>query len=262
MTAPLTLDRPRRRALALGVPFALLLIAYGGFQLVGAASQDSFRVHSSVTPEGGKVSVSIGNGDLRVLSGHDGRASLDGVVTYGIFRPSTGWVTTPSGTVFQGPSCFPIGEVNCGASFDLTVPTGLAVKASSGSGNVGAAGTAGALRLHSGSGDVSVERASGPLVLGTGSGDITGRDLSGRSLQANDGSGDVDLSFSRAPMEVKVNAGSGNVRVAVPANVSYAVVAHSGSGSSSVGVPTDSSSPHVIHVTDGSGNISIVPSRP
>lgn len=261
MTAPLTLNRPRRLALALGVPFALLLIVCGGFQLVGLASQDSFRVQSSVTPQGGKVSVNIGDGDLNVLPGHDGRAHLDGVVTYSIFRPSTGWVTTPSGTVFQGPSCFPLGQVNCGANFDLTVPPGLAVEASSGSGDVGAASTAGALRLHSGSGDVSVERASGPLVLGTGSGDITGKDLSGPSLQANDGSGDVDVSFSRAPMEVKVNAGSGNVTIAVPANVSYAVVASASSGASNIGVPTDSSSQHVIHVSDGSGNISIVPSR-
>jgi hypothetical protein len=259
-TTPLELNRPRRRALAIGVPVAVALIAYGGLQFVSLAGQDSFRVHTSVAPKDGKVRVSVGNGNVNVGPSADGRAHLDGVVFYSIARPSVSLVTTPTGTVFNGPSCIWTG--NCGASVDLAVPAGVAVNASSGSGNVTARDIAAALDLYSGSGDVSLQHASGPLVLGTGSGDITGSHLSAASVQANDGSGNVDLSFTRPPAEVKVSASSGDVRVAVPADVSYAVVATTSSGSSSVGVPTNSSSHHVIRVTSGSGDVQVVPSSP
>ncbi|HTT88983.1 MAG TPA: DUF4097 family beta strand repeat-containing protein [Acidimicrobiales bacterium] len=255
---PMELTPGRRWALRIGVPIAIALIAYGGLQFVSLAGQDSFRVQAVVAPEGGKVSVSVGNGNLNVMPSNDGHVHVDGVVNYSIVRPSVHWVTTPTGTVFDGPNCVWMG--NCGANLDLAVPPGLAVNASSGSGNVAAQDVTGALDLYSGSGNVSLERASGALVLGTGSGDITGTGLSGATVRANDGSGNIELSFNRPPADVKVNASSGDVRVAVPADVSYHVVASSSSGSSSVGVPTDSSSPRVIRATSGSGNVYVVPS--
>lgn len=257
-TTPLQMTRGRRWALGIGVPVAIALIAYGGMQFVSLAGQDSFRVQTAISPSGGKVSVSVGNGNVNVMPSRDGQAHLNGVVNYSIVRPSVHWVTTPTGTVLDGPSCIWTG--NCGANLDLAVPAGVAVKASSGSGDVAARDMGGALDLYSGSGDVSLERASGPLVLGTGSGDITGRDLSAPSVRANDGSGDVNLSFSRPPAEVNVSASSGDVRVALPADVSYDVQATSSSGGSTVGVPTNPSSRHVIRVTSGSGDVYVVPS--
>ena len=109
---------------------------------------------------------------------------------------------------------------------------------------------------------MSVERASGALDLGSGSGDITGGGLSATSVNANVGSGDVDLSFTQPPAQVRVTASSGDVTVAVPANVSYAVDVSTSSGTPDVGVPTNSASHHVIHLTAGSGNVSVVPARP
>jgi hypothetical protein len=254
----LEINRPRRWALGLGVPVALALIAAGSLQFVSLVGQDSFRVHASVVPKGGKVSLSVGDGNINVAPGSDGRAHVDGVVNYSVVRPGVHWVTSPAGVAFVGPNCTWFG--NCGANLDLTVPSGLAVNASSGSGNVGARAMAGALNLYSGSGDISLDGASGALVLNAGSGNITGTGLSSARVRAEDGSGDVDLSFSRPPAEVKVNASSGDVRVAVPADVSYDVVASASSGSSSIGVPTNPSSPRVIRVTSSSGNVDVVPS--
>ena len=260
LTSTLTLNRPRRWALALGAPVALALVAYGGLIYVGLVGQDSIRVQTSVTPIGGKISVGIGSGDISVGPSRDGQAHLNGVVSYSIFRPSVHWRTTAAGTFLDGPNCNWLG--NCGAVLTVTLPTEQAVNASSGSGNVHAYSVAGALTLHSGSGDVSVERTSGPLDLGAGSGDITATGLSGAKVGVNDGSGNVDLSFTRAPSHVTVTASSGDITVAVPANVSYAVDVSTSAGSSHIGVPTSSSSHHVIHLTAGSGNIYVVPSQP
>ena len=260
MTSTMTLNRPRRWALALGVPFALALITYGGLTYVGLVGQDNFRVHATVTPAGGRVDVGVGDGDITVGPSGDDQAHLSGVVSYSIFRPAVHWRATPTGTFLEGPSCSWLG--NCSAELNLTIPGGQAVKASSGSGNVSAANVGGALTLSAGSGDVSVERASGALDLGSGSGDITGSGLSARSVNANAGSGDVDLSFTQPPAQVRVTASSGDVTVAVPANVSYAVDVSTSSGTPDVGVPTNSASHHLIRLTAGSGNVSVVPARP
>jgi hypothetical protein len=256
----MTLNRPRRWALALGVPFAVALIAYGGLIYVGLVGQDHFRVQAAVARVGGRVSVGVGSGDITVGPSADNQAHLTGVVSYSIFRPSVHWHTTPAGTFLVGPSCPWLGM--CSAELTVTVPPVHTVKASSGSGNVNAANVGGKLTLSTGSGDVSVERVSGVLDLDSGSGNITGRGLSAPKVNANAGSGDVDLSFTRPPERVTVTASSGDITVAVPANVSYAVDVSTSSGAPEVGVPTNSASHHVIHLTAGSGNVSVVPARP
>ena len=104
MTSAMTLNRPRRWALALGVPFALALIAYGGLTYVGLVGQDNFRVHATVTPVGGRVIVGVGNGDITVGPSGDDQAHLSGVVSYSIFRPAVHWRATLRGRSSRGPA--------------------------------------------------------------------------------------------------------------------------------------------------------------
>jgi Putative adhesin len=261
MTSTLTLSGPRRRALAIGVPFALVLIAYGGFTYVAQFAQDNFRIHTAVAPIAGTVKVSLASGDISVGPSGDDQAHLSGVVSYSIFRPAVHWQTTPTGTVLNGPNCLPIAG-NCGADLTLTVPTGQTVDASSGSGNVQASGTDGRLTLSSGSGNVSVKQVSGPLDLGSSSGNVTGTHLSAPDVKVDDSSGNVNLYFIKPPSQVKVSASSGNITVAVPGHVAYAVDTSASSGSTSIRVPTNPSSHYVIRLTAASGDIDIVPSRP
>jgi Putative adhesin len=261
MPNTLTLDRRRRRALVIGVPVAFILIAYGALLYVGLIGQDNFRVQTSVTPVGGKVSMSVGSGDISVVPSGSDQAHVSGVVSFSLFRPSVRWQTTPNGTALDGPGCNWLG--NCSAQLTVALPAGVDVNASSGSGDVEASNLGGAaLTLQSGSGDVSVKRAAGPLDLSAGSGDITGTGLSGPKVKANDGSGDVSLSFTRPPNEVTVSAGSGDIRVELPTNVSYKVDVSTPSGTPDIGVPTDSSSPHVIRLVAYSGDVYVVPYRP
>jgi DUF4097 and DUF4098 domain-containing protein YvlB len=127
---------------------------------------------------------------------------------------------------------------------------------------VTASNLTGALDLGSGSGNVLLGHLSGPLVLNAGSGNISGTYISATKVQANDSSGNVDLSFNRAPKDVDIGDGSGDITVAVPANVSYSVVAKASSGSTNIGVPTNPLSHEVIHLSAASGDISVVPSGP
>ena len=151
---------------------------------------------------------------------------------------------------------------NCGSELTLAVPRGQGVNASAGSGNVSANDLASPLVLYSGSGNVSIADVSGSLDLTAGSGDITGTDVSATTVRASDGSGDVDLSFKRVPDQVRVSASSGDITVALPGDVSYAVSASTNNGAPDIGVPTSSSSRHVIDLTAGSGDINVIPAGP
>jgi hypothetical protein len=258
LTQPLVLTPGRRWALVLGVPFVLAAIVDGGFQCVALVGQDSYRIAAIMAPIANKVSVGVGNGDITVVPGTGKRAVLSGVVKYSLFRPVVKWEHTATGTFLVGPNCFWAG--NCGAELTLATPAGEAVHATSSSGDVNARNLTGALDLQDASGDIVLNYVSGPLVLSASSGDITGSYISATKVQANDSSGDVDLSFDRAPHDVDVSDASGDITVAVPANVSYSVVAKAGSGSTNINVPTNPLSHNVIHLSDDSGDINVVPS--
>jgi hypothetical protein len=165
-----------------------------------------------------------------------------------------------AGTFLVGPDCFWAGD--CGAELTLAVPAGEAVRATSGSGDVSASNLTSALNLDAGSGDILLDHLSGPLVLSASSGDISGTYISATKVQAEDGSGDIDLSFTRPPDDVDLSDSSGDITVAVPANVSYSVVAKAPSGSTDIRVPTNPLSHNVIHLSAASGDISVVPSGP
>jgi len=260
LTEPLVLSAGRRWALVLGLPFVLGAIGYGGLNFVALVGQDSYRLQPITAPISNKVSVGVGNGDITVVPSSGKRAVVSGVVHYSLFRPVVKWDHTATRTFLVGPNCFWAGS--CGAELTLAVPARDAVRATSGSGNVSARGLTGALDLDDGSGDIQLDYVSGPLVLSDSSGDITGTYISATRVQANDSSGDVDLSFTRPPDDVDVSDASGDITVAVPAKVSYSVVANADSGSTDIRVPTNPLSHNVIHLSDDSGDISVVPSGP
>jgi hypothetical protein len=260
LTSRLALTTGRRWALILGLPFVLAGIADGGFQCVALVGQDSYRLAPITAPIADKVTVGVGNGDITVSPGAGKRAVITGRVNYSLFRPDVKWEHTATGAFLQGPNCFWAGD--CGAELTLAVPAGEAVRASSGSGDVTAGNLTGALNLDASSGDVLLGHLSGALILTDGSGDISGSDISSNKVQANDSSGDVDLSFDHVPQDVVISDGSGDITVAVPGNVSYAVVASASSGSTNIAVPTNPRSHNVIHLSDASGDINVVPSGP
>jgi hypothetical protein len=125
----------------------------------------------------------------------------------------------------------------CSIDYDVRVPDGAAVTLGLGSGNINVSGAIGALKAETGSGNVDAAGVrSTNAVLRTGS-------------------GNVDLSFAAAPMNVDLRTGSGNVTMWVPKGDNYAVDVTTGSGNRSVDVDTSQSSSRTIHVETGSGDV-------
>lgn len=91
------------------------------------------------------------------------------------------------------------------------------------------------LQANSGSGDLNISNLGGPLKAGTGSGNIEANDLTG-DVTLNTGSGDVRAMMS-APHYAKVETGSGNIHLQ---GITGGLFAETGSGDIEVnGQPGD-----------------------
>lgn len=137
---------------------------------------------------------------------------------------------------------FSTGSGNIEASdlaLDLDVKTGSGdidvrkykgdMRSSTGSGNVTLVETAGEIKTNCGSGNISVEKMSGELTANCGSGDIRIRD-SNAIFTANTGSGTVKGANLTLAGSSKFNSGSGNAQVALAKSPEYNIAINSGSG--------------------------------
>ena len=258
MSTPLLLTRGRLTALAIGVPVSLALIAWGALNVVALLSADSFQIQRSVAAAGSQVTVSVDAGNLTLEPAAGDQLVLTGVAHYGLIRPTVAVTMTGTGvavTAHCGP--FLVGE--CHVDLTVGVPAGLAVSASTDSGDI-TASNLDALTLHANSGNLQVNGGSGLLHLSTDSGQITGVAMGASDVNASADSGDISLDFARAPADVTIQDDSGDVTVTVPSGgPAYAVSAHSDSGSTSIEVPTDPTSTHAISISVHSGSAVVDP---
>jgi hypothetical protein len=291
-TMPMTLGR--RVALFLGVPLVLAIVGWAAYNAVALADQVSYRVHVSAPVTGRRVSVSAGSADATFLPGSGRRILVNAAMRGSLARPSFAWRSTAAGLALTS-ACPPMPVGTCSLSYVITVPGGLPVTLSDGSGdltagdlsghvslsdnsgNLNAAGLSGTVSLAEGSGDIGASGLSGHVSLSDYSGDITVSGLRGGAvrLAGNSGeivvtglagtdvvgrnvSGDITLTFTRVPRHVDVTDGAGDITLVLPHGATrYHVVVRDAAGNAAVSVPRSGSSPYTITATDATGNINI-----
>lgn len=285
MTAPMS-SPPRAPALrmtpgrwvtlAIGVPFALALIAWSAFSLVAGIGRASFAINTSIPLQGGHLVASSGGGDITVHQdqARSGMARLTGTVEYSLVRPRL----TVSGDGFHLDCRLPTG--NCGLNAVLDVPLGTtAVNLASEGGNMQVNGIDSNVTLDSGGGDVTVSGVGGIADVTTGGGnltasdlgsirqfstdggDVNGTDLSAPHVTTESGGGNVTLAFTKAPVNLNIISDGGDITIVLPqGNTHYAITSSTDGGDYSASVPVSSSSGNKINVESGGGNVSIAES--
>jgi len=253
--AALRMTPGRRATLAIGVPIALILIAWFAFSLVADIGGASFAVSTTIPLQNGRLVASTGGGDITVHQGQvsDGTARLTGKVEYSLVRPT--FTVSASGISLH---CrLPTG--NCGLNATLDVPSHTAVDLNTGGGNMQVTGIQGNVTLDSAGGNVTASGLGGVLDFGTSGGDVDGSGLFSPHVTTDSGGGNVTLVFTAVPDYVKVGSGGGDITIVVPrGSTSYHITSHASGGDySAPGVPTNDASRHTIHVDSGGGNISI-----
>jgi hypothetical protein len=132
-------------------------------------------------------------------------------------------------------------QLVCGVEYDVQVPRGVAVRAST---------RAGAITLTSLGGDVSAQ---------TDAGLITANDLSSATAELKSSAGGIIAAFSAAPGSVSASTNIGAISITVPRAASYQIHTRTFVGSSTVTVHKDPASAHVITASSDLGSITISP---
>ena len=270
-------------------PIATLATAlFAAAQIAAAADHNFDRTLS--TNGSPSVSVSTGSGYIHLRAGSDNQVHIAGHVHSG----NNGWFNGGSGDaesriqqivanppIHQDGNEITIGERHAGdlyrgigIDYEVTVPRGSNLNASTGSGDIEAQDVGSSIKADSGSGSVRIRGVHGPATLQTGSGDVelnengegevraqTGsgsirlHDIRG-ALRAQTGSGDIEAS-GQITADSKLDTGSGSVRLELGPQARLNLNASTGSGSirtqQSLSVQGDLNRHHVIGSINGGG---------
>jgi hypothetical protein len=210
----------------------------GSLEQIGAGAHNgtpqTFTITAHVTTvviEGGASSISVTGADR-------GTILVSQHPSYSKTPPATSR-RVAGDTLTLAYSCS--AQLVCSVAYDVQVPRGLTVRAST---------RAGAITLTSLGGDVSAQ---------TDAGLITANDLSSATAELKSNAGGIIASFSAAPGSVAASTNIGAISVTVPGTVSYQIHTHTYVGSSSVTVRKNPASPHVITASSDLGSITISP---
>ncbi|GAA2256124.1 hypothetical protein GCM10010402_09380 [Actinomadura luteofluorescens] len=257
MTATDAPDRPRRRAvwIALAAVTALAVVAPVGLTAFGRAVQ---RTSTSMTPYRHairEVRLDVGSAEVSVGPGTDGEARVYKDLRWGPRKPelTESLVDDVLFVTFRCPGPGWPGA-GCGAEIDIQVPAAARVSAVAGSGRIDVRGVTGDLDLRTGSGEIDVAGARGRLRLLARSGTINGRGLASPKTRADVSSGTLDLRYAEPPDAVDASAGSGTVKIIVPAGSRYRVAGWTGAGNAHLNPAVyDDRSSRLLSVRSGSG---------
>jgi hypothetical protein len=199
----------------------------------GCAEAERHDEDASFGNEVQSLGIDVGSGDVTLWGGDVALVT----VTARIEGPSNHLAhSVTDGHLTLSDACH---EDPCSVDITATLPSGVPVE------------------LHTGSGDISIDDMRGTLTLRTGSGDIEGWDLGGAELDADTGSGDVDLAVADPAERIHVHTGSGDVALDVPSG-SYDLRVETGSGERAFhAVTNDPGAPGTIEIATGSGDVTV-----
>src|SRR5580693_9375716 len=234
---PLLMTPGRWVALAVGMPVALALIGWTGFNLVTTVARGSYPFSYAIPVQDGQVAVNINAGDVTLQEAPgSSTARLTGTVQYGLIRPGISESNTPTGANI-GMNCNGI-NTNCGMSASLDVPARTAVTLWSNGGNITASGF------------------SSGVSLSAAGGNVTATNLAGKGS----GGGNVTLALTQVPQNLQITTEGGNVTVILPLGSTTYDISTPDNQGANVSYPqslVSATSTHKITIDSGGGDITI-----
>ncbi|HEY3008516.1 MAG TPA: DUF4097 family beta strand repeat-containing protein [Micromonosporaceae bacterium] len=227
----------RRWWLVIGSIFAVLVLAAGTASAASWLARQSQTQKQTYHHRVARVVINSGTGDIRVSPGADAMVAITRhlVWSFGKPRVTEAW----DGDTLRVTTRCPEISLGAGCRVDLTlaVPPNTAIEASSGTGDIHVSGAQGTLSLESGTGDI----------------DTTG--LACAEVRARAGTGNIVLRFATAPRQVSASAGTGDVRIRLPAGTSYRVSSQVGTGDQRIRLTRDPAADRQLVLDAGTGDV-------
>lgn len=259
------LSRTVANSAVAGVAALIALIALSACEGLAEQKVTFDRTENTKITE---IELTPGSGEVVVRTGAVTNVRIERVLRYRGAEPTEATYRIDGTKLILDTDC----GRNCGVSYDILAPEGVAVRGENGSGDVSLTAVSevdlevgsgaidvtdasGRVRVQTGSGDITLNRVSGEVIAHASSGAIDGRGLGAGKVQAETGSGDITLALA-SPTSVRAHASSGSVDLIVPTG-DYQVRATPDSGSADVTVPNNPTATAVLDVRTGSGDITI-----
>jgi DUF4097 and DUF4098 domain-containing protein YvlB len=218
-----------------------VLAAIGGcgeLKQIGAGAHNGPPRTFTITGHVTTVIIDGGSSSITVTGSDRGTILVSQQASYSKTAPATSR-RVADGTLTLSYSCG--GQLVCSVQYDVQVPRGVAVRASSRTGSI---------TLTSLTGDVTAQ---------TDAGLITTNDLSSATVALKSNAGGIIAAFSAVPGSLSAATNIGSISITVPTTVSYQIHTHTYLGSSTVRVTKNPASRHVITASSDLGSISISP---
>ena len=231
------------RPAAIGCVIACAVIPWlagcGSLRQIGAGAHAGPTTTFTVTARVTALVVKGGTGSITVTG--SGRSTIL------VSQRASYSKTPPAGTHVVSGTTLTLGytcpaQLVCGMAYDVQVPRGVAVRATT---------SAGAITLTS---------LAGPVTAQTTAGLISATSLSAPTAELKSNAGGINASFTAAPGSVHASTNVGPITISVPGSASYQIQTHTYVGTSTVTVPRDAASPHAITASSDLGSITISPS--
>lgn len=228
----------RAAVAAVGCAVLATLGGCGSLKQIGAGAHNGAARTFTI---GGHVTLVVINGgasSITVTGGDRGTILVSQQASYSKTPPATSRRVAGT-TLTLSYSCQ--AQLVCGVEYNVQVPRGVAVRAST---------RAGAITLTSLAGDVSAQ---------TDAGLITANDLGSATAQLKSNAGGIIAAFTGTPGSVSASTNIGAISITVPGAASYQINTHTLVGSSNVTVRKNPASRHVITASSDLGSITIGP---
>jgi hypothetical protein len=224
---------------AIGALLTLVLIGIGALLMLDAVARHTSTTTSRYANVRTLV-VQTGAGDVTLTSAPAGSAVVVNTSrTDSLFKPKVHSRMAPAGTLLLTASC--PNQLGCGVRFKLSVPQDVAIRVSSGFGDIHATGLT----------------STSSIQLGTTAGGIDALRLNAPDISLSTGLGGLTADLAEPARRLSATTVAGGLDLTVP-DVSYALHVHSGVGHVSDGnVPDDPASPRAIIARSSLGNIGI-----
>lgn len=210
----------------------------GALKQVGAGAHNGAAQNYTITGHVTTVVIDGGASSISVTGSDRGTILVSQQASYSKTPPATSR-RVAGDTLTLSYSCR--AQLVCSVEYDVHVPRGVAVRAST---------RAGAITLTSLGGDVSAQ---------TDAGLITANDISSATVELKSNAGGIIAAFSAAPGSVSTSTNIGAISITLPGAVAYQIHTHTFVGSSTVTVRKNAASPHVITASSDLGSITIGP---
>ena len=117
--------------------------------------------------------------------------------------------------------------------------------------------------MDSGGGNLGVSHLGGVLGFITSGGNVDGSSLTSPRVTMDTGGGNVSLTFTSPPANLRVTSSGGNITIVVPRGTTeYAIKESTAGGGYGASVPKNDLAAHKITVNSGGGNVTITEPSP